>query len=141
MHIQADVPLFRGLWFAGMHPHAHTYVRLVWPASAEERALSDEGCLNRVNRTLENHEESIALGIDFVAVPLLKCHAQQVPALFEHAGITLAQPLEQARGPLDVGEEQRHGAGWKLAHCIPPRFLSGAGRKMYTPMIQMISRH
>jgi len=57
-----------------------------------------------------------------------------VPALFEHAGITLAQPLEQARGPLDIGEEQRHGAGWKLAHCIPPRVIPGIGRKMYTPI-------
>src|SRR5260370_14876198 len=90
VHIQADVPLFRGLWFAGMHPHAHTYVRLVWPASAEERALSDEGCLNRVNRTLENHEESITLGIAFVAVPLLKSHSHQLPDLFEHADITLS---------------------------------------------------
>jgi hypothetical protein len=49
---------------------------------------------------------------------------QQVPALAEHLGIALAQLLEQEGGPLDVSEEQSHGAAWQVTYggCPLPGF-------------------
>ena len=58
------------------------------------------------------HEESVPLRVNFVSIPLLASKTQHLAVLHQHTGVAVAQLLEQARGALDIGEEQRDRSGW-----------------------------
>src|SRR6266699_6289857 len=93
MDIQANVPFFSRLQLTGMHTHAYSDKRSLRPASVEERLLSGDSSRNGVSSSLIDHKESVTLGIDLVSIPLLKCRAQQTPALSQHFSITAAELL------------------------------------------------
>jgi hypothetical protein len=46
----------------------------------------------------------------------LEGSAQEAPMLSEHLRIAIAELFEQPRRALDVGEEERDRAAWKLPH-------------------------
>ena len=95
MHIQSDIPFFSWLWLAGMQPYTHAHGNLVRPLCAEKRLLHGNSRRNRVASAFKNRKKGIALRIDFVAVPLLKCRAQQAAMLLQYEGIALPKLLKQ----------------------------------------------
>jgi hypothetical protein len=58
----------------------------------------------------KGHEEGISLGVHLVPVPLLERGTVKLTVLLHHLGIALTHLLKQARGALDVREEQAHGS-------------------------------
>ena len=47
---------------------------------------------------------------------MLEGVAQHAAVLGQHVGVAIAELLEQLRRALDVGEEERDGAGREVAH-------------------------
>jgi hypothetical protein len=80
-----------------------------------------DGLLGRrycLPRRGERHEERVALGVDLDPAVPGESLAEHAAVLLEHVGVALcAELVEQPRRALDVREEQRHGAGRKLAHA------------------------
>jgi hypothetical protein len=71
---------------------------------------------DRVARPGEGDEERIAFGADLATAVLSERRAQQAPMVVEHVGVAVAQPPQQTRRTLDVGEQERDGAARKLRH-------------------------
>jgi len=65
-------------------------------------------------------EEGIPLGIDLVAIEREERRAQQGLACFQYASIALTELLKQARGALDIREEQSDRSAWEFTHAAPP---------------------
>ena len=84
--------------------------------------MSSEGTLNihrsreSIQSTSKCHEESVPLCVNLIPVPLLENSTQQLPVLFQQIGVAVAQLLEQARGSLDIGEEQRNRSRREVMH-------------------------
>ena len=68
----------------------------------------------------KGHEETISLCVHLMAIPLAASGMQELSILRQHEGVVVAQLLKQLRGPLDVGEEHRHGSRWQVWHTEPP---------------------
>src|SRR5689334_1403299 len=93
MDIQANVA-FRGeLWLARMQPDARQHNYIFRPAMKVQGALNSYSCLSRVDGTSKGYEEGITLGIDFGAIPLLKCGTHNAPVIGQYIGVTLTQVL------------------------------------------------
>ena len=60
----------------------------------KEPVCCESACEGCVCGAFKGYKEGIALSIDFIAVPLLKCHAQQMPTLFQYTGILLTEALQ-----------------------------------------------
>jgi hypothetical protein len=56
------------------------------------------------------------LCVNLMPVPLLENSTQQLPVLFQQIGVAVAQLLEQARGSLDISEEQRNRSRREVMH-------------------------
>jgi hypothetical protein len=54
----------------------------------------------------EGDEAGVSLGAHLMPAPTLKSTAEQPSLVCEDLRIALAEVLEEARGPLDVGEEE-----------------------------------
>src|SRR5205823_5522381 len=87
---------------------------------ASQGALRSDRCGDSISGTGESDEEGIALRVDLAAAILLEGMTQQASALRQHAGIALAQLLEQLRGALDIREEEGERSRWKMTHGGPP---------------------
>src|SRR5579863_2054543 len=94
MYIQANISLFHRLWLTGMDPHAYTNNLSLWPVSLKKRSLRTDSRQDPVGGAFKDYEKGIALSIDFIAISLLKCYAQQAPALLQHIGISLSKALQ-----------------------------------------------
>jgi hypothetical protein len=57
------------------------------------------------------------LRINLVAVPLLKYRPEKLLAFHQHVSVTFTQLLKQARGTLNIGEEQCNGSAWQVRHA------------------------
>src|SRR5579863_4318674 len=91
MDIQANIPLVQRLWLTCMDSHADTNNLSPRPLSIKKCSLRINSREDSVGSAFKDHEKGIALGIDFIAIPLLKCHAKQAPALPQHTGVLLTQ--------------------------------------------------
>jgi hypothetical protein len=80
-----------------------------------ERPLRVGRRVDGVPRTSERAEERVTLRVDLDAAVRLDGLAHEAAVFRERVRVSLAQVLEQARRPLDVGEEQRDRAAEKLA--------------------------
>ena len=76
MDVQANISLFQGLWLTGMDPHAYANNFSSWPVSLKKCSLRTDSRQDPVGGAFKDHEKGIALGIDFIAIPLLKGQAQ-----------------------------------------------------------------
>src|SRR5215469_2964281 len=119
MHVQAHVAFRRTLWFTSVQTHAYTNGSTIRPGMGDEGALGCHCRRNSIAGTRKGDEEAIALGIDFVATTGTEGRAQEETGILEHTGIAFTQVLEQACGPLDVGEEQGDGSCWECMHAAP----------------------
>ena len=110
MDVDADVPLAGDDRLARVHADADA------DRARFERVATRGGGCHRVGRASEGDEERIALRVDLDARVPLEYVAECTPVLCEQIGVPGAVLVEQARRPLDVGEEERDRAPRQLAH-------------------------
>ncbi len=107
----------RGL--TGMQAHTDMHLHAIRPGVSGKSALRGYRRRDSIRGTSKHHEEGIPLRIHLVAMPVLENATQQLPALRQHIGIALAQALQQARRPLDIGEKQRDRPRRQVLHALP----------------------
>src|SRR6266516_4542195 len=112
MHIQPHIALGRYGWLAGVQPYAHPHRHAFWPDVGEEGSLDSYGRRNRIAGARKGYKEGIPLCVDLVAVPLLECLTEELPAFRQEAGVAVAELLMEACRSLDVGEEQCDRSSW-----------------------------
>ncbi len=90
-----------------MQTNAYAHSDPLRPGMSEERALHGHGCCHSIAGTGKYHEKRVSLRIDFVAMVLREGAPQQVATVGQHAGVALAQLLQEARRAFHIAEEQR----------------------------------
>ncbi len=78
----------------------------------------------RTARAREGGKDCIPLGVNLLASSLLNSRADQAAALHQDVRIGVPQLLEEARGPLDVGEEEGDRPDRQAGHTRGLRTLS-----------------
>ena len=116
MHVEPDVAFVGAKRLPRMQPHPHPH------RAGCKRVLRVAGGRHCIGGTPECDEEGIALGVDLDPLMPPPRLPQRTAVLGKHLCITVAQLPEQPRRPLDVGEEERHRPGRKLA--LHPAILS-----------------
>ena len=114
---------------ARVHAHPDAKALALRPGVGLERALGGNGGRNGVPRTLEGVEERVALRVELAAAARAEGVADDPPVLGERLGVAVAEPLEQARRPLDVGEDEGDGAAVELAHADSRSASSASARR------------
>jgi hypothetical protein len=99
-----------------MYSHAHAHVHAIGPGLRGKRALPRERGGNRVGRPRESDEEGVTLGVDLVTVVRVERRTKHALMLGEYVGVATAQPRQQSRRTLDVGEQKGDGPARKLRH-------------------------
>jgi len=99
----ADVAIGVKMRFGGVqaHPHPHH-------VSGRKRALRGNGRRNRIDRTLEDDEESVALGIDFASTMRPEGFAEKTAMLRAEIAVRGAVPAQKVRRALNVAKEKSH---------------------------------
>src|SRR6266568_3154793 len=90
----------------GVNPHPYSYFASFRPIVVRKRPLRLDRGPRGLVRAAEGEEEGIALVVDFLAAVVLRGRAQDPPVLREDFAVLRAKPLQESRGPLDVGEEE-----------------------------------
>src|SRR5439155_26647923 len=93
----------------GVDPDADAHLQLLARRSLPERALDRERRVERAHRLAEDAEELVRTRVDLVAVRVADGLPDERTDVAEQRRVPIAEPLRQARRPLDVGEEERHG--------------------------------
>jgi hypothetical protein len=115
--VHAEVPLLADGRLPGMEPHADLHLGALWPLVLGQRALAGDGTRDGVTRPCEREEERVALGVDLPTSRLAQLLPQNPPVVPVHVLIPIAELLEEASRPLDVGEQKCDGAPGELAHA------------------------
>jgi hypothetical protein len=68
----------------------------------------------------KDHEEAVALGVDFAPAVVRPRLAQEALVVGEHLGVAVAETLRQSGGAFDVGEQKGDGPRWQVRHGPPP---------------------
>ena len=115
--VETDVTLlvYRGL--AGVQSHAHADGFTSWPVRCRMCTLCFDRSRHSVSRAREGEEECVSLGIDLDAVVLTKRATNDSSVRGQDCGIPVAEPLEQFRRVLDVGEDERHRSSRRRRWC------------------------
>ncbi len=112
---------------AGVKRHAHAQLRSFGPRLAMERALRFECRGKSVGRRVERRAEGVPARLEDVAVVIVDAVAQQRIVARERSAHRIGVRFPQPRAALDVGEEQRDGAGRNVCHRgSPPRGTDSA---------------
>src|SRR5439155_19797771 len=95
---------------AAVDPHTHADLLVARPLACLEAALDlDRGC--ECTRCVgKGREELIGARVDLVAAGASHAHADETADITQHLCVYIAEPLEEARRALDVGEQERHCA-------------------------------
>src|SRR6185503_9374515 len=115
--VHPDVALVTHVRLAGVQPHAYPYLGALRPGVGGKRALALDCSANGIPGARERVEERVALRVDLAPAGGSEDIAQEPPVIGDHLAVLVAQLLEQARGALDVREQERHGPAWK-SHAV-----------------------
>jgi hypothetical protein len=120
MHIKADVTTSRHDGLARVQPHANAHDSIDRPRVRRQQALRGDGRRDRIARSLEREEETVAGRVDQIPGVLLEAAPHERTLVLEHTRIRRPDLLEQTGGPLDIGEDECDGAaradrvGWRV---------------------------
>jgi hypothetical protein len=114
VEVQPDVVLARTRRGTGMQAHPNANAGPLGPRVAREGALRRRRRSGGVVRACERDEEGIALGAELAATVRLERCPEEAVMGGESLAVPLAERVEEAGRPLDVGEQQRDLAGGKL---------------------------
>jgi hypothetical protein len=115
--VQADVVAPSGDSLARVDTHAHADRLAVRPVALGQGALGCHRRFDRAERTAEGDEEGVPLGSDHMPVCLPDACSHDVIVTPLHRVVALAEPLKQASGPFDVGEQERDRSGRLARHA------------------------
>ena len=110
--VEADIPLFRHDRLARVDPDSNPY------RSLREPGLNVCRRGNRVARAGERDEERVALRVHFEPAVARECVADHAAVLRQYVGVALPELVKQARGALDIGEEECDGPARRLGHAL-----------------------
>ena len=110
MDIDPYVALFRDKGLAGVQPHPHPD----WAVS--KRIAGCRGSRERVGGLRKGDEESVTLSVHLDTAVPRKRVTQGAPVLGQRTRILITELLQQPSRALDIGEEERDGAGRQLGH-------------------------
>lgn len=107
--------------------HAHPDVNARWPPMGGKSALHFDGGRGAGTGRGEHGEKAVSLGANLLAAMGGEGGADNCVVLGQGLGIgTVAQGLEQGRGPLDVGEEESERLrGPSLTPAVPAATTAG----------------
>ena len=112
------------------HPHAYRSVR--------QRALGVDRRRDGVARALERDEETVARGVDLVAVVPGEGVTQELPVLAAHASEVRAELPREIGRSLDVREQERHRS-LRQAHAAIVADLQTSVRRRLASLDRPIS--
>ncbi len=115
--VETDVALLVNRGLAGVQSHAHADDLSAWPVRGRMRTLCFYRRGHGVSCAREGEEECVSLGIDLDAVVGTESATSDSSMRGQDVGILVAEPLEQLRRVLDVGEEERHRPSRQLGHA------------------------
>ena len=115
--VHADVVLLGHERLAGVDAHPDPD----WARSERCLRLGRGG--DGVGRPRERDEERVALGVDLDPVVSAEGLTDRAPMLFEKNGVGRPVLLKETRRSFDVGEEERHRAGWQTS-CAHAAIIS-----------------
>ena len=113
MDVQADVLVAHQGRLARMKADPDPYRGAVGPGMLGKGALRAGRGLASVHRAREYTEERISFGAELPSLVAPKCISQHLVMDHLQLHVLFAELLHQPRRPLDVGEEEGHGAGRK----------------------------
>jgi hypothetical protein len=87
--------------------------------------LRGNRCRQGISCTREGGEECIPLRIHLLTASFLKSCTDESPVIVQYIGVPITQGLEEARGPLDVGEEEGDCPRGQVLQERPPRHQWG----------------
>ena len=116
VHVDADVVVAaqRALPRVQAHPNPHG-AHLRGPRLGGQGTLDGGGGRHRGGRTLENHEEGVALGRDLDAAGGVERGSKQRVVTLKERRERVAELLDEARRPFDVREEEGQRSGGKVS--------------------------
>jgi hypothetical protein len=126
VHVQTDIVVHRDRGLAGVDSHAHAHLDALGPGLRRKRPLPGDRGSDRIACPRESDEEGVALGVDLATVVRVERRTKQALMLGEHLDIAAAQPRQQQRRALDVGEQKRDGPARKLRHNAQLRPITAA---------------
>jgi hypothetical protein len=113
----------------GMNADPDPDRRTIWPLMGRQRPLDLQRAQHGLLRTGEHREEPISLGIHLTASLAGDGRPDQPPVLGQDLRIPPPQYLDQARRPLDVGEQESDRPARKPAHHAVPQPIPGRSRQ------------
>jgi len=82
----------------------------------DEQSLGLDGGSDGIPRSYKRNEKCITLSINFMSTEFLKDGAEQSMMVGEDTCVVVAQLLQEACRPLDVGEEEGDRPGRQARH-------------------------
>jgi hypothetical protein len=89
-----------------------------------QQTLPFDRCREGIARSWERGEDGIALGPQDSSAVALDRLFQELIVLLKHRGVAITEGLEEPRGALDVGEQERDCSGREISHLGPRHVLS-----------------
>jgi len=131
MDADTHVTLMRLMRLAGVETHPNPKLDTVMPAMRGDRSLRCDRRRDGVSRTSKRDEERVSLRVDFDSTIPLEYLPKDSPMLGKHFSVPPAEPLDEFRRAIDVGEQERDGSGRQQAHphSIPGRARTSKSRE------------
>jgi hypothetical protein len=101
---------------ARVQAHPDFDLDTVRPPVGEQRELALDCCQERVAGAREGDEEGVALRVDFVAAVSVERLPEQALMVAQDGSVAIPELFHEPRRPLDVREEEGHGARRRLGH-------------------------
>ncbi len=131
--IHAHVAGRRDDRFARVETHPNADGHPTRPDVSGQCSLGVGGAGDRLLGAGERGEERVALGVHLVTMPALEQRSQELALVLKDLCVLAAQAVEETGRPLDVGEQERHGASGhrKNGHRLAGRVRGGTGRERH----------
>jgi hypothetical protein len=118
--IHTNIPGLSGYRLARVEPDAHLRRSPIRPRMRLHGPLRRYGGKQGIPRPRKGREDGIPLSVHHLTLAFFDGGTEQAVVSCESLGITLTQPLKQARGALDIGEEESDRPGRQTRHARPP---------------------
>ena len=111
MHLEADVAVGSALSLTGVDADPRAHLDVLGPCVSPELALDAHRRTCGIARSRECAEGAVALEVDDRAAVRTNRLRQDLPEGVEHRRVAVAEPANERRRPVHVGEDERDGAG------------------------------
>ena len=114
VHLEADVAVGSALGLTGVDADPRAHLDVLGPGVSTELALDGHRRACRIARSRERAEGAVALEVDDRAAVRTNRLREDLPEGVEDRRVAVAEPANERRRPVHVGEDERHRAGRQL---------------------------